>query len=213
MTKRMMLVSVMLLCGCATVFGTLVPLQNAGFEQPVLAEGALNTTTLTGWSLDIAGRAFRVWNVEASYPVQPTEGSNLMWLAPAGSSCQISQITAAAIEAGKQYTLQFDAAMVSSFGGTPSYVAIIYATNGGVSSRTTSRQLVTTGSVVIPKDNTWQTVTLTWDSTGTFFAGEKFDFLIGGKVMIDNVRLTVVPEPASLCLMGLGLLLARFKRG
>ncbi len=189
-----------------------IPLQNAGFESPALAEGEFSNTGLTGWTNDTPTRAFRIWNVEDSYPVQPTEGNNFMWLAPAGSSFQMSQITSSSIEAGMQYSLTFDVTMVSSFGGAPAYVATIYTTTGGSSSRIASRLLATTGSVTIPLDNVWRTVTLTWDSTGTAFAGEKFDIILGGKAMIDNVQLSVVPEPATMAVMGLGLLFLRIRR-
>ncbi len=189
-----------------------IPLQNSGFETPVLDESGFSNTNLTGWTNDTPARAFRIWNVDNTYPVQPTEGNNFMWLAPAGSSFQMSQIASTPIEAGKQYSLSFDVAMVSTFGGAPAYTATVYTTTGGSSSRIASRLLATTGSVTIPLDNVWRTVTLTWDSTGTAFAGEKLDIILGGKAMIDNVQLSVVPEPATIAVMGLGLLFSRIKR-
>ena len=62
------------------------------------------------------------------------------------------------------------------------------------------------------KDNLWQTITLTWDSTGTAFAGEKFDIILGGKMMVDNVQLSVTPEPATIAILGMGLFFSRIKR-
>lgn len=215
MTKRLMVCAVML---CGISMAAFVPLNNANFENPVLADGNYvfdvdHSLNNYGWSLDTPDRTWMIYNPSGSDPMQAAEGSNWMQLTRAGSTTQISQITSGyQIEANTVYRVSIDIAQRATWGSDTFVYCNLYAAKNGAQNRTSGYTLHTSGLNYFTNDNNWQTFTFDWDSTGSLLVGQNFDIAIGGKTMIDNVRLEIVPEPATIALLGAGVLFSGIRK-
>lgn len=218
MCVRITLLAVML---CGSAGATLVPITNASFENPALGETSYVSDIAEvlsdyGWTEDTPGRTWMIYNPKTYGtwdPIQPTDGLNWMQLTRAGQTMQISQITTGyTIEADKIYRVQFDVAQRSTWSSDTFVYSTLYSAKNGAQNRTSSYTLHQTGLNYFTNDNNWSTITYEWDSTGSPFVGQNFDLAIGGKAIIDNVRIEIIPEPATFTLLGLGAAFSLLRR-
>lgn len=210
-----------LLAACPVAYGG-IPIVNASFEDPVLAEDDWTWNDVPGWTLvnsdDDNGAG--VWNT-SSYDFDPPhapEGQNVAYteIAPDETVRGISQVLTTTFAANTDYTLTVEV------GNSYDYYWSGYTV-----------QLLAGGTILKEDNNTlwpayykWATSTVayTYDSAHAGLVGEDLEIrlLNLGKDMdlaapsvvgveFDDVQLT--PEPATMSLLALGgLALLRRKR-
>jgi hypothetical protein len=206
---------------CSILFAEFLPVVNSSFENPALGEQAYvydvaDHLSDYGWSEDTADRTWMIYNPKTYGtwdPVQPSDGLNWMQLTRAGSTMQISQIIGGyQIQADTVYKVEFDVSQRANWGDDAIVYSTLYSAKNGAQNRTSGYTLYQTGVMAVVKDNNWTTVSYEWDSTGSPLVGQNFDLVIGGKAIIDNVRIEAVPEPASVLILGFGLFCSKFRR-
>ena len=146
-----------LLCGllvaCSTASGaTPVVIENAGFEDPVLGDGAF-VDGIPGWS-EYNGGWPGVWNVEAGeYALEAPEGSNVGWLWESGAGSGANQVLSGAtglFELDADYSMDFFVGYANSY-ANPGYQIQLLA-----------------GGTVLAEDDNSMTLTQGAFSTGNF---------------------------------------------
>jgi len=198
--------------------GAQIPIVNPGFEDPVLAEDGWTWVDVPGWT-QVGPESMGVWNVTTADfdPVVAPEGENVAYTeyAPDGIVNGLSQILSETFAAGTDYTLTVDV------GNSWAYYWAGY-----------NVQLLAGGSVIAKDDNTLWPDYMLWDTSTVQYNYDVADAALVGQpleirllnlgldmdvaspsvvgVEFDNVML--VPEPATLALLGLGGLLLRRKR-
>ena len=118
-----------------------IPITNAGFENPALADGAYTDNVIPGWSI-VAGGNIGAWNVQtADFPAQAPEGLNVAYIysATAIQGCgQVLTNPAGLFQLGASYTLTAKVGNSASYTGFPGYQV----------------QLLAGGTVIAQDDNT-----------------------------------------------------------
>ena len=181
----------------------LIPIVNASFEDPVVADGAAHTGPFEGWTLD-AG-AWAIWNPEpANFSAVP-DGDNAFILTNNGGT--ISQTLGATFGEGLEYDL-------SAYIGVRADEADGYTENFRIGLYRGGTELASvSGNLDDTMRNTWvQYGTPTYTATAAD-AGQPIRIVIsnpggGGswQFSVDDVQLTAVPEPSTLLLAALGLI-------
>ena len=171
---------------------------NPSFEDPVLASGASQQGSITGWDVTPGSG---IVNIGTS----ATEGSQAAFGAPG----QLSQTLAATLQANTRYTLQVD---VGDLGSNDFDGYRITLSAGG--------SAITDDSSSLDPQGGFLTSVRSYDALpGDPFIGGTLSVFIQGtseNTLFDNVRLTTapIPEPQTYALMlaGLGLVgYARFR--
>jgi hypothetical protein len=195
--------------------GAAVVIQNAGFEDPVLSDGAWNYAYV-GWGTSDDGWV-GTWNPDATgavfygYGGIAPEGENVGWAGGSATEAYgLGQVLAETLAPGMTYTLTVEV-------GHNYY----YPLNGY------QIQLLAADTLLAEDDSTLtiakdtfetSTVTYTYDPVHSTLVGEPLEIRLIAKagsdeVDFDNVVLTAIPEPATLGLLGMGVLaLIRRKR-
>jgi len=225
-------VAVALFALSATAGAAAIPVDNPGFEDPVLADGDWDySMDNQGWGYFDNDGYQGSWNVTtADYPGEAPEGKNVGWAEPAtgvpGGLAQVLTAPDAVLKAGMTYTLTVEVGNSLSYtsggykvqllaGGTPH-------TPGDGSNYTGS----VTGGTLLAEDNnlltiaagTFETSTVTYTynpALHSHLLGEPLQIRLlalpgGDETEFDNVML--VPEPATLALLGLGALMLKRRR-
>jgi len=218
MKNRIFLTVVAAMFVLSATAGAAILVQNPSFEDPVLAEDDWTWLSVPGWT-QAGADGIGVWNVtEADFtPVIAPEGENVAYTeyAPDGSANGLSQILTETLAADTDYTLTVEV------GNSWAYYWAGY-----------SVQLLAGGTVIAEDNNTlwpdymlWETSTVqyNYDAADSALVGQPLEIrllnlgldmdaaepsVVG--VEFDNVVL--VPEPATLALLGLGALILKRKR-
>ncbi|UCG47626.1 MAG: PEP-CTERM sorting domain-containing protein [Phycisphaerales bacterium] len=228
------IVAAILLALSASAGAAPVPIDNPGFEDPVLADGDWS------WSMDDQGWGYfgndgyqGSWNVTtAEFPGEAAEGQNVGWAEGEGYLGGFAQVLTdpdARLKAGMTYTLTVEVGYALStdpFGG---YMVQLLAggtphTPGTGGDYTGA---VTGGTLLAEDDNlltiaqgTFETSTVTYTYNPALHSGllgeplqiRLIAYAASDEVEFDDVRLDAIPEPATLALLGLGALMLRRKR-
>ena len=225
--------SVVFVCLSAPAGAASVTIENAGFEDPVMSDGAYtvgnvgvwghigNADTRGVWNPDATGDVFygyggaapEGWNV--GY-VQGSNGEDPNPYYPGG----FAQVLAATLTDATQYELTVQVGNNFYYSGGMYAIELLaggsLADNGGQITAGTVLAAITGAADDIAED-TFELKTLTFDSTGVDagLLGQNLQIRLyvteGGEVDFDDVILT--PEPATLGLLSMGALaLSRRKR-
>ena len=212
MKNLMVRLMVLLVCVAAPASATL--LTNPGFESPILADGEWHIAAPTGWFYTGDGNGWHtnpsVWvnGWEISY-----EGDNIAQLPPVHHLNQ--DISVPALTAGQQYTLTMQVHETPGYddahGSTASWAIAYLGWDGWAG-------WVDTGWVNFDDSDGWVEMSVTLDTDVMLAAIGATQFNIqldpdgGAPIVVDAASLTVIPEPATMCLLGLGGLLLRRRR-
>lgn len=199
---KKLLVVLMLCLTSVAVLADSIAVTNYSFEQPgakIKGWNGENGTDIPGWASDTAAVDS---GVESDWPGH-TDGVYSGFLMSSDPSA--FNLTDHVIAAGEVFTLQVDARNNWS-GGTPDFLLSLYYDVAGV------RNTVASSTVTLIDG--WMTYALTFsaddvaDSIGKLIGIELDNVAAVSNSWegMDNVRLDVVPEPATLCLLGLGAL-------
>jgi hypothetical protein len=224
------------LAACPAAQGALIPIDNPGFEDPVLADDDWS------WSMDDQGWGYfgndgyqGSWNVTtADFPGEAPEGENIGWAEGEGLLGGFAQVLTdpdATLKAGMIYTLTVEvgyAFTTAPFGG---YQVQLLAGGTPHTPGTGGEYTgpVTGGTLLAEDDNsltiaqgTFETsiVTYTYDPAHSALLGEPLQirllaYAASDEVEFDDVRLDAIPEPATmtmLALMGLCVCSRRRRR-
>jgi hypothetical protein len=213
--KRALLFTVFVaVCGSMGLQGGPIPVTNAGFESDVLAPGGFTSNTFaTGWTCTPVGGptdcgVFRPQ--AAQYPGGAPEGVNVAY----SNGGTITQNLAATLALNTTYTLSVDVGKRLDMGFT-SYLIELLAGSTVIASDNTTLN---------PAAGTFLLSTRTYNSgAANILAGQTLSILLrgnaGGQPDFDAVALNAVvsavpePGPATLCLIGLGLICTSKLRG
>jgi len=202
----------------ATAGAAVIPVVNPGFEDPVLAEDDWTWLDIPGWT-PVGGEGSGVWNVTLSDfdPVVAPEGQNVLYTENAvGDAGGVAQVLTETFAANTDYTLTVEV------GNSYYYYFSGY-----------SVQLLA-GGVVIAEDNDtlwpdyrkWATSTVayTYDPADSALVGQPLEIRLltlaldkdsppaGEVVGVEFDAVSLIPEPATLALLGLGALMLKRKR-
>ncbi len=185
----------------------MIPILNAGFENPVLTNGNFTRVAPPEWTLTGAGGSFNP--AAASFPGEAPEGQNTAYL----HLGTLSQTLVDLLQPGV-YTLQIDIGD-SVFTAFPGYMVELLA--GSV-------VLAKDDNTLVPLNGTFLTSTLVFAATASDpNLGQHLGIRLssrGDETNFDDVRLNfspfVVPEPSSVAMLitgALGLFGYGFPRG
>ena len=192
-----------------------VPIVNAGFEDPVYTDGNWSYDVPPGWSGYNNGTGDGVggWNPDNTgaifygYGGVAPEGQNVVWT---GDGAGLAQVLNETLTTGMTYTLSVEVGN-SYYYDWAGYKIQLLA--GGT-------LLAEDDSSVAIATDTFETSTVTYayDSAHSGLLGEPLEIRLisdpgTGEADFDAVRLTAIPEPITLALLGVGgLALLRRKR-
>ncbi len=177
---------------CAVVFAGQMAIVNPGFEDPVIADGGFGyqDPNIPGWTIDKPSSVYRIYNPFDSYEIQPVEGNNFLYLAPAGASASLSQITTETILAEMVYEFSVSIGCLSAHFGDDTatdayYVVALYTVDGA------AQQVMYTSGAVAVESPSWRTLKVRFNSAANpTMVGKKIRIIFGGKmVMFDDVKI------------------------
>jgi len=202
-----------------TAGAALIPIVNPGFEDPLLGENEYIWLDIPGWT-QVGGEGAGVWNVTLGDfdPVVAPEGQNVLYTEnpPEGVANGVAQVLTETFAANTDYTL------TAEVGNSWYYYYAGY-----------SVQLLA-GGIVIAEDNDtlwpdykkWATSTVqyTYDPADSALVGQPLEIRLlnlgldkdnppaGSVVGVEFDNVMLVPEPATLALLGLGALMLKRRR-
>jgi hypothetical protein len=208
----------------------MIPVVNAGFENPVLADGDYGfSLDNQGWGYFANGGDIGPWNpATTDYPGQAPEGLNVGWAEPGnGVPGGFAQVLTATLTAGMTYTLTVEVGDALTYTGG-GYAVQLLAGGTPHTPGTGGYTGEVTGGTLLAQDNNTRTIVdgtfVTSTATYTYnpalhsgLLGERLQIRVlalhDAETEFDNVRLDATPEPASLSVLALGgLALIRRRR-
>ncbi|MEM9347428.1 MAG: PEP-CTERM sorting domain-containing protein [Planctomycetota bacterium] len=201
-----------------------VPIINASFDDfNVDIQTSVTSTNLPGWTETDNGLELRIWDNDNTSSAQSqlnVDGLNQQWIGiTTGATSQtpltLTQTLGVTVQADTMYTLTaaFSTFVRSATVSTDSTQAQLIADLGGANETVLADTGVQSGAALL--QNVFSDFQGVGDSTGAnaVLVGESLSIVISLlqndanlKVAADNIRLdaTLVPEPGSLALLGLG---------
>ncbi len=204
----------------ASTFAALIPIVNAGFEETILSEGAYDFA-VPGWDTVGPGPSSGSWNPDDGaifygYGGEAPEGLNVAWIAEgtddagAGVEGGIAQLLAETLTADTTYTLTVEVGNSYYYAWGEGYKVQLLA--GGI-------LLAEDDSTLTPATDTFELSTVMFDSAGADagLLGQALEIRLlakagNGEADFDDVQLSAVPEPATIALLGMGILMLKRKR-
>jgi hypothetical protein len=218
MKKLMLILAVLLVATAAQA--TPIAIANHSFEAQTLSNGS-NDAFVNGWGQTSGPYVYNPTSSQFS-PVEAPDGQNVAVINPDSNGAFFYQDLSTAFEEGKTYTmtvsvsrrLDHTAAFDTTewqFGlGLDTSASMLASTSGTIAAGDAGHGVWTDFQVVY-------TATAADDGVGIRIRLKNIEeYLDGGAydsaVAFDNVRLDVVPEPATMSLLGIGGLLALVRR-
>jgi len=196
-----------------------IPIVNPSFEDPVLVEDDWTWLDVPGWT-QVGADGPGVWNVTLADfdPVLAPDGENVVYTenAASGVANGLTQILTETFAANTDYTL------TASVGNSWAYYWSGY-----------SVQLLAGGTVIAEDNNTWvppeymvwgtSNVEYTYDAADAGLVGQPLEIRLlnlgidvdgrpGETVGVEFDAVSLIPEPATMALLGLGALMLKRKR-
>jgi len=216
MKNRIFLTVVAAMFVLSATAGAAILVQNPSFEDPVLAEDDWTWLDVPGWTTTSNEGIWNTTNADFA-PVVAPDGENVLYSEDVvGGTGGVAQILTEMFAANTDYTLTVEV-------GNSNYY---YFSGYKVQLLAGGTVIAEDNDTLLPDYMTWATSTVeyTYDSADSALVGQPLeirllnlglandgpgvDDLIG--VEFDNVVL--VPEPATLALLGLGVLILKRKR-
>lgn len=215
---RILATCVALLAIASAVQAAPITIVNPSFEDPIQADGVFTNKIATGWAVDAGGT--NAWGVKNPVATEITGAAGNNLLDPVGgeginylylNSGQTSQVLAATLQNNTQYDLTVAVArrLETSRLDVNDYYIRLLAGNTVIAELVNGDTTLLTAGVF-----TDQTISYT-SSANDPLAGQALKIVLGRvgahvstRLGMDKVRLnaTEIPEPATLSLLGLGLL-------
>jgi hypothetical protein len=167
-----------------------VAIVNSSFEDPVTDDGSFQDPNIPGWTKEKPTSVYRIFNPADSYEIQPVDGDNFLWLAPAGPSAILSQTTGYMIESQSVYEFSINIGCISSHFGydlsSAFYTVVLYASDGS------NIELIYSSGAQPLQSPSWSQLKVRFNSAEySSMVGKYFKILLAGKmVMFDDVRIT-----------------------
>jgi len=181
----------LLMAGSAAWGAVAVPIVNAGFENPVLADGDY-TGYIPGWSV-VNGGDIGVWNVQTvDFPTEAPEGANTAYVYGATTVQGFGQVLSGPtglFQLDSSYSLTVKVGNSASYNGFPGYQVQLLA-GGTVIAQDDNTLTVGEGGFVI------STVNYTYNSTNSALVGQPLEIRLLSKgvgsdeMEFDDVQLT-----------------------
>ena len=195
MKTRNLVVCVALLVIAGSSWASVITVENYGFELPGTGK-IKDFTQIPGWSTDTAPADSGVENNNTLGTDE--DGDGAAWIAfMMGGDPSVWQTTDHVITEGDQ--LELTVSGFNTWVSTSIYMSL-YADNAGVRTEIAGQSV----AVGTPADFTLNYTILAGDASIGQNLGVEFYNDSSNWNGIDNVRLNLVPEPTTMCLLGLG---------
>jgi len=187
-----------------------ISVTNPSWEDDDIPNNSFSDGVATGWN-PAGGTVVGTQDFNDGQIPQPTDGEQHAAISFLGRT--MNQVTGHTITAGESYTLKVDVGQISNFSGSEATIWLFGGTTGMGTPLSNTNGTAELAGIAPPGGGSAaylldQTVTYT-AVAGDPFEGELLGIAltnsVGTQTLFDNVRLSYIPEPSSLALLGLGL--------